>query len=69
MAGPAPAVASPRDAENSSCVHVNLQNPNAKNIFVITGPPELRSGPLSQEASKSEAGRVSPGWGTGPAGT
>lgn len=69
MAGPAPAVPSPRDPENSSCVHVNLQNQDAKNIFVITGPSELWSGPLSQEASKSEAGRVSPGGGTGPAGT
>lgn len=48
----------------SSCVRVNTQNQGAENIFVITGPPDLRSGPLSQEASKSEAWRgLSPGWG------
>lgn len=63
--GPAPGVPSPRDTEDSACVHVNLQHQDAESIFGITGPPELRSDSLSQEASKSEAGRVPPGgaWG------
>lgn len=50
MVGPAPAVLLPEAQRTvavfSSCVRVNLQNQDAENIFVITGPPDLRSGPV-----------------------